>query len=42
MLLYLIVDRLYGFFYCFKGLFEEVQESAYNLMLKFSFIVDFF
>ena len=42
MLLYLIVYHLYGCFSCLRGLFQQVQDSVYNLAFKLSFIVVFF
>ena len=42
MLLYSILDHLYGRFSCFRGLFRQVQDSAYNLRSKLSFSVVFF
>ena len=42
MLLYLIVDRLYRCFSCCRGLLRSVQDFAYNLRSKLSFIVVFF
>ena len=42
MLLYLIVDRLYRCFSCCRGLFRSVQDFAYDLRSKLSFIVVFF
>ena len=42
MLLYLTVDHLYGCFSCFIEIFKKIQDSAYNLSFKFSFILVFF
>ena len=42
MLSYLIVDHLYGCTSYLRGLFKEVQDSAFNLKFKLSFIVVFF
>ena len=42
ILLYSIWDHLYGYFSFFRGLFQQVQDSAYNLLFKFSFIMVFF
>ena len=36
-----ILDHLYGCFSCFKGLFQQVQDSAYSLTFKLSFIAVF-
>ena len=33
---------LYRCFSCFRGLFQQVWDSAYNITFKFSFIVVFF
>ena len=42
MLSYLILDHLYGCTSYLRGLFKEVQDSAFNLTFKLSFIVVFF
>ena len=42
MLLYSIVGHLCGCFSCFRRLFQQVQDSAYNLTFKLLFIVVFF
>ena len=41
MLLYLIVGHHDGCFSCFRGLFQWVQYSAYDLTFKLSFFVVF-
>ena len=42
MLIFLIVDQLCGCFSCFRGVFQQVQDSAYNLMFKILFTVVIF
>ena len=42
ILLYLILDHLYGSFSCFRRLFVWVQDSADNLRFKLSFFGGFF
>ena len=42
MLLYPIVDHLYGCFSCFRRLLQKVQDSAFNPTFKLLFIVVFF
>ena len=42
MLLYLILDNLYGCFSCFRGLFWKFWDSSYNLRFKLSFFKVFF
>ena len=37
-----IVTHLYGYISCFRGLFQSVQDSTYNLTFKLFFIVFFF
>ena len=41
VLLYLTVDHLHGCFSYSRGLFQQIQDSAYNLTFRFSFIVVF-
>ena len=40
ILSYSIVDHLYRCLSCFSGIFQQVQDSAYNLTFKLSFISD--
>lgn len=42
VLSYLIVDPSYGCFPCFIGLFQQNQNSAYNVTFQLSIIVVFF
>ena len=38
MLLYSIADRLYGYFSCFRGIFQYFQDLTNNLTFKLSMV----
>ena len=42
MLIYLILDHLYGCFSCFRWLYQSVQDSTYNLSFKITIFRDLF